>query len=124
MPTINQWCIIKTFWVQGFTKAQVKCERFLNLRYHGTDVAVMTPCPLDGGYAAAFESLYQREFGFKLDRPIVVDDVRVRATGSAMPVASRPVGADNPGVHSELVIGAGPFGTYYHTSLVLCLRAI
>jgi 5-oxoprolinase (ATP-hydrolysing) len=33
--------------------------------------------------AAAFAAAYQREFGFVLERPVVVDDVRVRATGRA-----------------------------------------
>jgi 5-oxoprolinase (ATP-hydrolysing) len=33
--------------------------------------------------SAAFAAAYQREFGFVLDRPVVVDDVRVRATGRA-----------------------------------------
>lgn len=42
-------------------------ERFLNLRYDGTDVPVMTPCPPDGGDPAkAFENQYRREFGFTL----------------------------------------------------------
>lgn len=36
---------------QGFASMQVHAERFLNLRYEGTDVAVMTPCPADGDYA-------------------------------------------------------------------------
>ncbi len=49
---------------QGFAVAEVSCERFLNLRYDGTDVAIMTPRPgaaadvaepvAEGDYAAAF----------------------------------------------------------------------
>jgi hypothetical protein len=72
---------------QGFAPSQIACERFLNLRYEGTDVAVMTPCPADGDYAAAFEAAYRREFGFVMEgREVVVDDVRVRATGRAAPL--------------------------------------
>ncbi len=42
---------------QGFKDGQVSTERFLNLRYDGTDVAVMTPCPeADADPAAAFEA--------------------------------------------------------------------
>lgn len=42
--------------LQGFTDAQISTERFLNLRYDGTDVAVMTLCSVDGADpAAAFE---------------------------------------------------------------------
>ncbi len=40
--------------VQGFTPAEISVERFLNLRYQGTDVAVMTARPEDGDYAQAF----------------------------------------------------------------------
>lgn len=50
-------------------------------RYAGTDVAVMTAWQEGGDPAAAFASAYEREFGFVLDRPVFVDDVRVRATG-------------------------------------------
>ncbi len=39
---------------QGFEPGEVNVERFLNLRYQGTDVAVMTSRPPDGDYAAAF----------------------------------------------------------------------
>lgn len=50
----------------GFTEAQVSCERYLNLRYEGTDVAIMVAEPVDGDYLGAFAEHYQREFGFTL----------------------------------------------------------
>ncbi|GAX85880.1 hypothetical protein CEUSTIGMA_g13296.t1 [Chlamydomonas eustigma] len=68
---------------QGFSLSQIKTERFLNLRYQGTDIAVMTSRPPDGDYIKAFEAAYVREFGFKLDRGVLADDVRVRGTGSS-----------------------------------------
>lgn len=71
---------------QGFCADQVRSEVFLNLRYAGTDVAVMTPRPVSGDYGAAFASAYAREFGFTLQRPVAVDDLRVRATGRATPL--------------------------------------
>ena len=37
--------------VQGFKEDQTGVERYLNLRYDGTDVAVMTQCPNNGNYA-------------------------------------------------------------------------
>lgn len=43
--------------LQGFSGEQISTERFLNLRYDGTDVAVMTPCSAnDGNPASAFEN--------------------------------------------------------------------
>ncbi|KAG2488023.1 hypothetical protein HYH03_013330 [Edaphochlamys debaryana] len=89
---------------QGFSRDQISTERFLNLRYHGTDVAVMTAEPGPGGggpggYGAAFEAAYRREFGFVLDREVWVDDVRVRAVGRSRPLpddAMAPVEAPGP----------------------------
>jgi hypothetical protein len=48
---------------QGFSANHVRVERFLNLRYTGTDVAVMTPCPDAGSgqsYGDAFAASYRR----------------------------------------------------------------
>lgn len=44
-------------------------ERYLNLRYDGTDVPVMTSFAADGTAdpAKAFEEQYKREFGFVLE---------------------------------------------------------
>jgi len=84
---------------RGFEESQIACQRYLNLRYEGTDVPVVTACNSGGGnsstsasatsenssYASAFEATYRREFGFILeDRAILVDDIRVRATGRAI----------------------------------------
>ncbi len=37
--------------VQGFKRDELNTERFLNLRYDGTDVPVMTHCAEGGDYA-------------------------------------------------------------------------
>eukprot|EP00882_Tetradesmus_deserticola_P029192 GHRQ01032646.1.p2 GENE.GHRQ01032646.1~~GHRQ01032646.1.p2 ORF type:complete len:115 (-),score=37.92 GHRQ01032646.1:195-539(-) len=59
------------------------CPRAVCCRYAGTDVAVMTRWQEGSDPAAAFAAAYQREFGFVLERGVVVDDLRVRATGRA-----------------------------------------
>jgi len=70
--------------------------------------------------AAAFASAYQREFGFVLERPVVVDDVRVRATGRA---------ADLPHIqvrHTHTHTGAEPGGSAWGALLgrgVLCAES-
>ncbi|XP_009469626.1 PREDICTED: 5-oxoprolinase [Nipponia nippon] len=78
---------------QGFTGEQIRTEAFLHLRYEGTDCALMCsakghpPTPRScraGDFHAAFTSRYLVEFGFTIpDRAMVVDDVRVRGTGSS-----------------------------------------
>ncbi|KAL3135323.1 hypothetical protein ABBQ32_007517 [Trebouxia sp. C0010 RCD-2024] len=83
---------------QGFNKDELNTERFLNLRYDGTDVPVMTLCTEGGDYAQAFEETYKREFGFVLEqRSIIVDDLRVRATGKAVPLPEVGEAPKDPG---------------------------
>lgn len=55
--------------MQGFKEDQIGVERYLNLRYDGTDVPVMTPFAGNGNAepAKAFEEQYKREFGFVLE---------------------------------------------------------
>ena len=45
--------------MQGFTQKQIQTQRYLNLRYDGTDVPIMTPCPPTGDYSEAFRVAYQ-----------------------------------------------------------------
>uniref|UniRef100_A0A2K5E207 5-oxoprolinase, ATP-hydrolysing n=1 Tax=Aotus nancymaae TaxID=37293 RepID=A0A2K5E207_AOTNA len=76
---------------QGFPRSQISTESFLHLRYQGTDCALMVSAhqhpatarsPRAGDFGAAFVERYRREFGFVIpERPVVVDDVRVRGTG-------------------------------------------
>ena len=71
----------------GFTSEDIRMKHYLNLRYQGTDSAIMTlitPAAFEqpDSIVAAFQAAHQREFGFLLpDRPILVDDIRVRASG-------------------------------------------
>jgi 5-oxoprolinase (ATP-hydrolysing) len=83
---------------QGFDADRVEAETYLNLRYDGTDTAVMIAAPVDGDYAGRLSTHYRREFGFDLtDRDIMVDDIRVRARGrtaglrqTILPAAANP----------------------------------
>ncbi|KAJ1989830.1 hypothetical protein EDC05_004450 [Coemansia umbellata] len=69
---------------QGFSDFQIKTERFLNMRYDGTDTAIMVPETAGGSvFIKDFESMHLQEFGFvHHDRDIIVDDLRVRSMGS------------------------------------------
>ncbi|WP_321492934.1 hydantoinase B/oxoprolinase family protein [uncultured Desulfobacter sp.] len=67
---------------QGFSPKAIQITRFLNLRYHGTDTAIMICRPEDNDYAGAFRDVYHREYGFELSgREILIDDIRIRARG-------------------------------------------
>ena len=78
---------------QGFEENSIVFEEYLNMRYRGTESALMIVKPTDvetkaeyGGshwdFGKAFVKQHEREFGFTLpDRDIIVDDVRARGIG-------------------------------------------
>ncbi|KAF5895808.1 5-oxoprolinase, partial [Clarias magur] len=82
-----------TLCTRGFSRSQISTEPFLHMRYEGTDCALMISgneapprgqsCS-SGDFRTAFTARYMKEFGFTIaDRPIRVDDVRVRASGKS-----------------------------------------
>ena len=85
----------KTLSDQGFSKESIVFEEYLNMRYRGTESALMVIKPEKGNFAKevdgdgwafgkAFIKQHEQEFGFTLpDRDIIVDDVRVRGIGKS-----------------------------------------
>jgi 5-oxoprolinase (ATP-hydrolysing) len=106
---------------QGYQPEQIRIKRYLNLRYQGTDTALMIPEPdkqetfnyeivrnrstgsksSPGNkkvindlpdFVGAFRKTYRREFGFDLiDREIIVDDIRVRAVAKSLGLEKFPL---------------------------------
>ncbi|KAH8666815.1 5-oxoprolinase [Xylariales sp. PMI_506] len=76
---------------QGIEDGAVKIERFLNMRYQGSDSQLMIAETGDeGGFLANFTRTHMREFSFINEtRKVIVDDVRVRASGSSHRVDER-----------------------------------
>ena len=74
--------------VQEFRKqcsdtGKTQIQHYLNLRFQGTDSALMIPVTKESDPADTFRSRYRKEFGFLLkNRDIIVDDIRVRISGS------------------------------------------
>lgn len=67
---------------QGFPAQDVELELFLNLRYAGTNSSLMIRKPTGSwDFASVFTRQHHEEFGFTLERDILVDDIRVRALG-------------------------------------------
>ena len=72
---------------QGFTAKQIVHENFLNMRYRGSDTALMIPQPENiEGFADAFTTRHLREFGFTQPREILVDDIRIRSVGRGIDI--------------------------------------
>ncbi|PPR05011.1 hypothetical protein CVT24_010204 [Panaeolus cyanescens] len=84
---------------QGFQESRIHTERMLNMRFEGTDTALMVlPNEKeqngDDGedFEAAFKRVYKSEFGFLLDtKSIIVDDIKVRGIGKTFDTLGKSV---------------------------------
>ena len=69
---------------QGFTPKNIRHELYLNMRHAGTSTSFMILKGQHWDFAKEFEKRHQIEFGFSTkDKPILVDDIRVRSIGSS-----------------------------------------
>jgi 5-oxoprolinase (ATP-hydrolysing) len=78
---------------QGFEEGEIVFEEYLNMRYRGTESALMIIKPAEGwDFGTAFVEHHRYEFGFTLDeRDIIVDDVRVRGIGKSFQYEQKSV---------------------------------
>ncbi|KAJ5929922.1 hypothetical protein N7466_005415 [Penicillium verhagenii] len=69
---------------QGFSASQVRHEKYLNMRYEGSDTSLMILQP-EGStdFLGQFRERHRREFNFNSERPVLVDDIRVRSIASS-----------------------------------------
>ncbi|XP_051872774.1 5-oxoprolinase isoform X2 [Pristis pectinata] len=94
IAALEEQCV-SALLAQGFHRSQIRTEAFLHMRYKLTDCALMCsasghPARQDtdschhGDFRTAFSTRYMKEFGFVIpERPIVVDDIRVRGCGKS-----------------------------------------
>ncbi|KAK9726546.1 hypothetical protein RND81_05G222500 [Saponaria officinalis] len=100
---------------QGFREENIRAETYLNLRYEGTDTAIMVKRQeaddsLTFDYALEFMNLFQQEYGFKLqNRNILVCDVRVRGVGVTNILKPK---AQEPALGTP--ISEGLYKVYFH----------
>ena len=75
---------------QGISKSKVEFEHYLNMRYHGTETSMMILATPDGDFKSEFLKRHLQEFNFIFpkDRPILIDDVRVRGIGKSEETAT------------------------------------
>ena len=89
---------------QGFSDENIVFEEYLNMRYRGTESALMVGRPSeeeakkdfngdDWAFGKAFVKQHEQEFGFTLpDRDVIVDDVRARGIGKSFEGLEKTVG--------------------------------
>ncbi|KAJ8517891.1 hypothetical protein ONZ45_g4997 [Pleurotus djamor] len=103
---------------QGFEDDRIHVERMLNMRFDGTDTALMVlPHPEkddhEEDYEAAFKRLYKSEFGFLLeDKLIIVDDIKVRGIGKTFDSLGESVYAEVAKLRTNVVEKARSDSTY------------
>lgn len=69
---------------QRIPKARIASERYLNMRFHGSDTPMMIQQAATTDFLASFEEAHQKQFGFlPVGREVIVDDYRVRSIGSS-----------------------------------------
>ncbi|KAJ6049993.1 hypothetical protein N7444_006709 [Penicillium canescens] len=84
---------------QGFDEHSIVFEEYLNMRYRGTESALMILKPSkeeafsdEWAFGEAFVRQHDQEFGFTLPgRDIIVDDVRVRGIGKGFKASEKTV---------------------------------
>ncbi|KIJ95613.1 hypothetical protein K443DRAFT_322374 [Laccaria amethystina LaAM-08-1] len=84
---------------QGFEEHRIHVERMLNMRFEGTDTALMVlPHAEDGegdeDFESAFKRVYKAEFGFLLEKSVIVDDIKVRGIGKTFDTLGQSVYAE------------------------------
>ncbi|KAF2141015.1 uncharacterized protein K452DRAFT_319288 [Aplosporella prunicola CBS 121167] len=80
----------QNLWEQGVKTEDMSYEYYLNMRYRGTETAMMILQPVNGNFKEAFLEQHLREFNFVFPeaRDVLVDDVRVRGIGRSGSVES------------------------------------
>lgn len=95
---------------QGFSDDKVEFEEYLNMRYRGTESALMVIKPTkdensdmeDWAFDKAFVKQHEQEFGFTLpDRDIIVDDVRARGIGRSFQTNEKTVDEQLKDIHMK-----------------------
>ena len=77
---------------QGYEESSIIVEEYLNMRYQGTDNAIMILRRPDSSFEDSFTAQYEREFGFVLqNRDILIDDYRVRAILPGETLSNPPI---------------------------------
>lgn len=97
---------------QGFDGDDVVFEEYLNMRYRGTESALMIVKPegQDWNFGEAFVKHHRYEFGFTLDdRDIIVDDVRVRGIGKSFSYQEKTVDQQLQQVKRQAIGGQKAF---------------
>ena len=105
---------------QSYPSNHITSQRYLNLRYEGTDTKIMIPEPNDENYEKAFKKEHFREFGFNLvDRKILVDDIRAREIAKSPTVNVAKIKKRSSNLRPDSIVDCYFEGGYKKTPIYL-----
>lgn len=74
----------------GFEPKRIRLERLLNMRFDGTDTSLLILGGEDDDFEEVFKRTYLGEFGFLLNKDIIVDDIKIRGIGMSFENTDTP----------------------------------
>ncbi|KAF6827199.1 hydantoinase B/oxoprolinase [Colletotrichum musicola] len=97
---------------QGFAEDRITHDAYLNMRYAGSSSSLMILKGADWNFKAEFEDAHRRAFGFHFpEKAIIVDDIRIRATGAARAKVEKSPFAQMKSVDGSTATAPAPSGT-------------
>ncbi|KAF6816379.1 hydantoinase B/oxoprolinase [Colletotrichum sojae] len=97
---------------QGFAEDRITHDAYLNMRYAGSSSSLMILKGTDWDFKAEFEDAHRRAFGFHFpEKAIIVDDIRIRATGAARAKVEKSPFAQVKSVGGSTATAPAPSGT-------------
>lgn len=103
---------------QGFEGNNlVYVERMLNMRFEGTDTALMVlSASEEEDYETAFKKTYKTQFGFLLDtKNIIVDDIKVRGIGKTFDTLGPSIYSEVDTLRSGNTLASSSHADSYHS---------
>ncbi|KAH8669610.1 Hydantoinase B/oxoprolinase-domain-containing protein [Tricladium varicosporioides] len=94
---------------QGVAESSMRFEIALSMRYKGSGTNISIGQPNDGEYAKIFIETHFREFAFSLNRDVIVDAIKVRATGGSSTGTKSPLLVT--GLEEARKVGTRPFAS-------------
>ncbi|KAK2739344.1 hydantoinase B/oxoprolinase [Colletotrichum kahawae] len=97
---------------QGFAEDRITHDAYLNMRYAGSSSSLMILKGADWNFKTEFEDAHRRGFGFHFpEKAIIVDDIRIRATGAARAKVEKSPFAQMKTVAGSTAATPAPSGT-------------
>ncbi|KAJ0385257.1 hypothetical protein COL922a_006766 [Colletotrichum nupharicola] len=97
---------------QGFAEDRITHDAYLNMRYAGSSSSLMILKGADWNFKTEFEGAHRRGFGFHFpEKAIIVDDIRIRATGAARAKVEKSPFAQMKAVEGSTAATPSPSGT-------------